>query len=105
MMPFKLKGHIALQSKKLWQDGDECYGITEISDSGFRIRISNSLAQDVRDFRDTLVHELLHLYIFMMQGVYAKSLSNAAHHRITDELVAKIVKSVNAEFKKRGVEV
>lgn len=105
MLPFKIKGYIALQSKRLWHDGDECFGITEITNSGFSVRISNSMSGALRDFADTLAHELLHLYIFIMQGVYDKELSNAAHHRVTDKLVKLTVKTVNDEFKKRGVKV
>ena len=98
MTPFTLKGVIKLVDRRLVVDGDECYGVTEAEGQRFKIRLSGKNIETADDFLTTLLHEVMHLWIFVAMEALGFKMSTAASHRIIDVVVPFAMEQFYREY-------
>src|SRR5690349_4260308 len=66
----------------------ECYGITTAKGTQFQIRIAESVYYRPLLFAETLLHELMHLWLFILSGRDKQYLiSQRKHHNLIDKTV------------------
>lgn len=99
--PFTIKGEIRLLQRRLFVDGDECYGTADCEGRRFILRLSNIAIETAEEFMDTLLHEMLHLYLGMLMTLLNLRLSDAASHRIIEPTCRYAVRLVKRELRKR----
>ncbi len=99
MKPFTLIGEIKLINRRIFSDGDECYGTAIANKNRFHIRLSNIGIETVDDFIDTTLHELLHLWLFILIAALTVTLSDAASHRIIDATVKTAMRCLRRELR------
>ena len=88
-------------NRRLLHGRDECYGTTEVNGRRFMIRISTKLANNTDDFADTLLHELLHLFFFVLSGLLKLKISNKVEHQIIERTTKFVMRQVKYELKKK----
>lgn len=101
MTPFTLKGIIKLVDRKLIVDGDECYGAAEVEGRRFKIRLSNKTIDTGDMFIETLLHELMHLWIFIVMETLGFKMSQAGAHRIIDVVVPFAMEQFYREYRRK----
>ncbi len=101
MKPFTIKGDIKLINRRIFVNGDECFGTAECEGRRFKIRLSNKAITNGNEFLDTLLHELVHLWIGVGMTALDFKMSDAASHRIIDATVPKVAKVFYKEYKRR----
>lgn len=77
--------------KRVRADNQECYGTCNAYKRTFTIRIAESAFDDPIMFADTLLHELIHLWLFIVMTRCNTQMSDRGHHTIIDMLVPKAV--------------
>lgn len=101
LKPFEVKGVVRLVQRRLFVDGDECYGTAEYMGRRFVVRLSNIGIESVDEFMDTLVHELLHVYLGILMAVFGIKLSDKACHRIIEPTSQNVLRLLKRELRKR----
>lgn len=101
MKPFTLTGTVKLIQRKLFMNGSECYGTTTGHGGKFQIRLSNLSIETVWEFIETTVHELLHLWLFILVSALTFTLSDAASHRIIEETVKTALRALRRELRNK----
>lgn len=93
-MKFNLKGEIKT-CKSITIGKESCYGLTKAVNENFSIKILQSTLKDPWLFCQTLLHEMLHLYMFTV-------MSYAQKYDITEEeqhkVINKYVDEINKDF-------
>ena len=84
----KLKGTIQ-SSPSIVSGGVKCAGTTEVAKERFLIRIADECFDDDENFQDVMLHELLHLWLFIVdnRGGRVTKFSERRHHRIINPIV------------------
>ena len=64
-------------------EGDECWGKCVVEGNRFTINIARKATNDPILYADTMLHELLHLWLFMLEGSNKKfGMSQRKHHAL-----------------------
>lgn len=101
MTPFTLKGIIKLVDRRVIVDGDECYGAAEVEGRRFKIRLSGKTIETADDFLTTLLHELMHLWVFIAMEALGFKMSQAASHRIIDVVIPFAMEQFYREYNRK----
>lgn len=90
-MRLSLSGKI--QSRKILRYGkDICYGLTRADKDNFRIYISELALKDINTFSETMLHELLHLWFFILNGASDRwDIPEAKQHEVLEEVMPMIL--------------
>lgn len=86
-MKLNISGVIKTSARKLFVGRQECLGVTRADNNKFSIRISEKENTDVVQFLETLLHELLHLYFFILIGIKNRRISEDKQHEVIDVVV------------------
>ena len=81
-----LKGKIRFQ-KQVHVEGQDCFGCARSSGNYFDIRISQDATDNLLLFADTLLHELCHLWIFIVVSALKVDITEKQQHRIINKIV------------------
>lgn len=100
-MNIKLLGSIQSR-KRLNYNKQECYGITKVNKNKFNILISELAFKNGYLFAETMLHELLHLWFFIIATAFGKEISESEQHAILEPIVPKIVTQVTNSIKKKA---
>ena len=95
----KLKGVIKFQ-KKVIVGKKECYGCCRGDGDRFDIRISQDAADNFEIFSETLIHELIHLWIFILMATVRINITEREQHKIMDKAVKSILRSLKPYYKR-----
>lgn len=99
-MKFKLSGFIK-SLPKVQYGGQECYGLTRANKDKFRIYISEKSMEDSYVWAETILHELLHLYCFILIGSGVKRLSSESkQHEFLEQVIPIILSRLNLLLKR-----
>ncbi len=101
MKPFKVHGFINIIKQRIFHRGDECLGTCAVNGRRFNIRVSLKSAGEPDDFIDTLIHELMHLWLYILMAAYQFKLSEAAQHRIIEKAAPVTVKLLKREIRRK----
>lgn len=93
-MKMKLKGAIELVDR-VRVKGQACWGVTQAHGQTFRIRVARSAIHNGAMFAETLLHEMLHLWIFIVCSAMGKQTSARRHHEIIDAIVPKAIRMLS----------
>ena len=78
-----------------------CYGATYAQGSKFRIKISKASSESAECFIETLLHEMLHLMLYIISGTVKVELSDREHHRIINRIVKVALPVIHCSYKRR----
>jgi len=85
----RIDGFIRFQKSVLVR-GTDCYGSTCTNKKRFSVRISD--IEDNRLFSEVVMHELLHLWLSIVESRTKKSYSETTHHRIINKIIKRNTK-------------
>lgn len=94
-----IRGFIKSQ-KKIIIDNDECYGCTYAYRNRFSIRIAEETGKDFYLFADTVLHELIHLWIFILSACTNVKITDNQSHRIINKVMPRALKMVREYYHK-----
>lgn len=77
--------------KKLYYGKDACYGITRADKKKFKIYLSDLALKDGYIFSETMLHELLHLWFFIVSTVAIRVPSEEEQHEILEQVIPIIL--------------
>jgi hypothetical protein len=86
-----IQGEIKFQNKVVINKR-ECFGRCKVSTDHFQIAISKAAGESLSIFAEVLLHELLHLWLFVIEALTKKRLSDRQHHRIINQIIPTAVK-------------
>jgi len=89
-MKINLSGTIKSR-KRIHYGRQECYGITRANRGKFSIYLSESAMEDGYIFSETILHELLHLWFFIIGSISSKKLSEKEQHEVLEEAIPRIL--------------
>ena len=84
----KLFGEIKFQ-KKVIANKKECYGTCRASGDRFRVAISGAAFKSGSLLLETILHELLHLWFYIVTAITKKELSERIQHRVIYKVTAE----------------
>lgn len=93
-MRFKLKGTIQAVERRLFDGKKECYGTTQLNKNRFAIKASTIACEDIETFNDTILHELLHLWLFIYAEIINKRITKKRTHRIIEAVTKKALREL-----------
>jgi len=99
-MKFKFIGSIRSQ-KKVKIGKDDCYGLTKANKNRFSIIISERNNGDFYQLSETLLHEFLHLFFFILSAFNKRALSESEQHKIMDKLTSMLLKKYHSLLRKK----
>ena len=79
-----------------------CYGATYAEGSKFKIKISRAAGESVECFFETLLHEMIHLVLYIFSGVTKVELSDREHHRIIKEIMKVALPVVKNSYERKA---
>jgi len=81
-----IKGVIKFQ-KKVIVSKQECYGCCRGDGDQFDIRISQDATENFKIFAETLLHELIHLWMFIIMATIKINITEKEQHIIMKKAV------------------
>jgi predicted SprT family Zn-dependent metalloprotease len=78
-----------------------CYGATYAEGSNFKIKISRAAGESVECFFETLLHEMIHLALYVLSGVTKVELSDREHHQIIREIMKVALPVVKLSYERK----
>lgn len=99
-MSFFLQG-IIRSVPRLKYGKQECYGLMQGLKNKFVIKISDEAVEEGQVFADTMLHELLHLYFWILKARGVKGLSDPAQHEILEEVLPIVLSRIALILKRR----
>lgn len=97
-MQMNLTGTIKVSPRRLKVDGVECMGTTRVKGTHFSILISEKENKETVQFMETLLHEILHLYFFIMMSLKSTTISEDKQHRVLDAVVPFMLNKMALEL-------
>ena len=95
----KLTGYIKFQ-KKVFVGKQECYGSTYGWRNTFGIRISEDASETFSLYAETILHELLHLWVFILAASIGIPLTEKKQHKFIELIVPKVIRGLRKTYKK-----
>lgn len=92
-----IRGFIKSQ-KKIVIDDDECYGCTYAYRNRFSIRIAQETGKDFYLFSDTVLHELMHLWIFILSACRNITITDRQAHKIINKTMPIALKMIRKYY-------
>jgi hypothetical protein len=71
-----------------------CLGKCEAWNNRFRIVIAKSAGQTFSIFAETMLHELLHLWVFILMALTNINLSERRQHKIIEKIMPTAIKEI-----------
>src|SRR5258706_9728637 len=99
-MKIDLSGTIKSR-KSLHYGKDVCYGITKANGDKFQIYLSELALKDKYIFSETMLHELLHLWFFIVNTAVLRQVSEDEQHEILDQAIPIILSRTAIVLKRR----
>jgi hypothetical protein len=96
-MKMRLKGSIELVKEAVVR-GEHCLGTTEAKGSWFRIRIADVTTHRGELFCETTLHELIHLWLYIVTAATGTELTEKEHHKIIDVVVPNAMKALKRVY-------
>jgi len=78
-----------------------CYGSAYATGDKFKIKISEAAGESAECFIETLLHEMLHLALYVISGATKVELSDREHHRIINRIVRAALPVIYCSYKRR----
>lgn len=97
-MKMNLSGTISTTPHRLVAGSQLCYGVTRANGNRFSIKISEKDNQDAVQFLETLLHEMLHLYFFIIIGMKGKNVAEWRQHNVIDVVVPFMLNKMAMEL-------
>lgn len=97
-MKLNLTGTIKSSERRIRAGDQDCYGLTRVTGNKFSIRISDKENQDAVQFLETLLHEMLHLYFFILIAMRGRSISEWKQHNVINVVVPFMLNKMAMEF-------
>jgi predicted SprT family Zn-dependent metalloprotease len=88
-----LKGTIE-EVNILYHGNSSCYGLTDTKGNKFKILISKESIDKSELFIEVLLHELLHLWLYIVEAGYNIHLSGRQHHKVIDKVTPYATKEL-----------
>lgn len=93
-MNIDLSGIIKTSKRPLKVKGQECFGTTTAKGQKFSILLSEKENRDPIQLIETLLHELLHLYFFIIIGITNRRISEEKQHEVIEASVPFILNKI-----------
>jgi len=100
-MKIDLSGTIKSR-KRLYHGRDACYGLTSVDKKKFRIYLSDLALKDGYIFSETMLHELLHLWFFIISTVAIRVPSEKEQHEILEQVIPTILSRTALVLERKG---
>lgn len=101
-MKIDLSGTIKSR-KKLYYGKSACYGITKADKNKFQIYLSELALKDGYIFSETMLHELLHLWFFIINSsLKTKPISETKQHEVLEQVIPVILNHTRLMLEKVG---
>lgn len=100
-MKIDLSGVIK-SKKRLYYGKDACYGITRANKNKFKIYLSELALKDGYMFSETMLHELLHLWFFIISTVAVRVPSEADQHEVLEQVIPIILSRTRLMLERKG---
>lgn len=88
--------------KRLYYGKSACYGITKANKSKFQIYLSELALKDGYIFSETVLHELLHLWFFIISTVAIKVPSEKEQHEVLEQVIPIILSRTALILERKG---
>ena len=92
-------GRIRFQHR-VFVDRQECYGAVRVDDNKFKILIAKCAGKTSDVFAETLLHEFIHLWLFIFVTITNIRVSERKHHRIIDKIMPVALRELRRYQKK-----
>ena len=79
-------GRIHFQNKVIVEK-QECYGVVKATGNRFRILIAKCAGKSYEQFAETLLHEFIHLWIFILTAMTDTQISEARQHKMIKKIM------------------
>lgn len=100
-MKLNLSGTIKSR-KKLQVDNQTCYGVTRGEKDKFSIYISEEALKDGYLFSETILHELLHLWFFILIAALDRDdISEKKQHEVLEQVIPIILSRTGIILKRK----
>lgn len=86
-------GRIHFQNK-VFVNKQECYGVVKADGNKFKILIAKCAGGGFDLFAETLLHELLHLWVFILMALTDINVSEKRQHKIIGTIMPKAIKGI-----------
>lgn len=73
--------------KTVTVNGQPCYGVVKANENKFKILIAKCAGASYEQFAETLLHELIHLWIFILMALTDTQISEAKQHKIIKKVM------------------
>lgn len=80
--------------KRVRSKNRECYGLTRVFKNRFKIYITEKVAHGIYDFAETSLHEILHLWFFIVGGRINGNVSERKQHIVIEKVIPVIFREV-----------
>lgn len=97
---FAFRGTIEFVNRRIFSKRDECYGITQVDGRRFWIKLATPAHDELWELVDTLLHEVMHLFFFVLAAFTDANLSIAAHHRVISRVVPYAIRMLRQEVRR-----
>jgi len=81
----QVTGTIKTQKRVRYRN-QECHGIASAHKQKFLIRIAENTFNDPVLYGETLLHELVHVWFFILMGSYPVHISERRQHKLIEKL-------------------
>ncbi len=102
-MRMNFKGIIKVTKNRLFVNKQECLGVTKVHRNQFSIKISEQPNKDIVDFMETLLHEMIHLYFFILMNIANKRFADYKQHNVIEASVPFILNKIALEFDSKRI--
>ena len=92
-MSFFVQGTIK-SAQRVRHQNQECYGLMRGWKNKFSIRISDKAIEDGQMYAETVLHELFHLYFWMLIARGVKRLTEKRQHEIIEQAIPVVLSRV-----------
>ena|SRR5271157_916869 len=67
--------------------GKPCYGVVKANNNKFKILIAKCAGESFEQFAETVLHELLHLWVFILVALTDTRISEAKQHKMIKKIM------------------